>query len=284
MSSSNLRKSFSLPNERPALMGILNVTPDSFSDGGRYLAFADAVAAGEQMFADGADLVDVGGESTRPGAAPVPLGEELMRTIPVIEALADRGIPTSIDTMKPAVAKAALKAGAFLVNDVSGLRDEAMMAVVMEHKCSVCVMHMQGEPRTMQANPTYGDVVREVRDYLADKADTLRKNGLEREHIWIDPGVGFGKTVAHNLRLLNELETLVETGFPVLIGVSRKSFIGKIAGTEKAPAPMEERYEGTLAAQVAAQMKGCRIIRTHDVAGARRAIDLIAAVLNAPTA
>jgi len=265
-------------------MGILNVTPDSFSDGGLHFLYETAVEAGLAMFEAGADLIDIGGESTRPGAEPVSVGEELRRTIPVIQALVDQGIPVSIDTMKPEVARAALDAGAAVVNDVSGLRNEKMAELVVERKCNVCVMHMQGEPRTMQANPIYGDVVAEVRDYLVTKADELKAKGLRQDQIWIDPGIGFGKTVAHNLRLLNEIDKFADTGYPVLIGVSRKSFLGKLAGSDQKPAPIEDRYEGTLAAQTLAQLKGCRIIRAHDVKGTRRAIDLIAAVLNVPTA
>lgn len=255
-------------------MGILNVTPDSFSDGGVHFSFQDAVDAAERMVEEGADIIDVGGESTRPGSEGVALDEELRRTIPVVEALAAKGIAVSIDTLKPVVAARALEVGASVVNDVSGLRDPLMMELVKESGCTVCIMHMQGEPRTMQQNPTYGDVVTEVRDYLVGQA-----SALEKERVWLDPGIGFGKTVEHNLALLNGLDVLVETGYPVLIGVSRKSFLGKLLGG----LPADERLEGTLAAQVVAQMKGAKIIRAHDVKEARRAIEITKAITLSPS-
>ena len=267
---------FALPTDRPALMGILNVTPDSFSDGGHYLAAEKAIAAGRRMIEEGADLIDVGGESTRPGAEPVPADEEIGRTVPVIEALAGDGIPISIDTMKPEVARRGLGAGAFLINDVGGMRDPAMVDVALGSNCHVCIMHMQGEPRTMQAAPNYGDVVREVRRFLVLQAVMLEEAGVAPERIWLDPGIGFGKTLEHNLLLLRHLDQLVATGYPVLVGVSRKSFLGKL--TDNAPA--DDRLEGTLAAQVLAQSLGARVIRAHDVKAARRAIDVGTAILN----
>lgn len=266
---------FHLPSHRPALMGILNVTPDSFSDGGAYRDVEAAIAAGRAMMDDGADLVDVGGESTRPGAEPVPEDEEIGRTLPVVERLAALGIPVSIDTMKPAVARRAIGAGAFLVNDVNGLRSPGMTEVVVEAKCHVCVMHMQGEPRTMQVQPDYGDVVREVRAFLIRKATELEELGIPENHIWLDPGIGFGKTLDHNLSLLRHLDDFASTGYPVLVGVSRKSFLGKL--TQDAPA--QDRLEGTIAAQVLAQAMGVRIIRAHDVRSSRRAIDVAQAIL-----
>lgn len=268
---------FRLPNDRPALMGILNVTPDSFSDGGLHLDKDRAVARAIEMMDEGADLIDVGGESTRPGAEPVTEQEELNRTISVVEELTRQGIPVSIDTMKPAVADAALGKGAFLVNDVSGFRNPDMRQVVEGRQASVCIMHMQGEPRTMQAEPSYGDVVQEVRDYLIEAAQTLN---LPRDQVWIDPGIGFGKTVDHNLSLLKHLSELVATGYPVLVGVSRKSFLGKVASST-APLSANDRLEATLAAQVSAQLQGARIIRAHDVKASARAIRITAAVLNA---
>lgn len=280
MSDSNSLKSFRFPNDRPALMGILNVTPDSFSDGGRYFSFEDAVRSAMRMVEEGADVIDVGGESTRPGAEPVTAEEEARRVIPVIQALIGQGISVSIDTMKPTIAGQALDAGAFLVNDVSGFRDPAMFALVVERKCSVCVMHMQGEPRTMQTNPQYDDVVADVRSYLVERGEALVREGLERDQVWIDPGIGFGKTSAHNIRLLNELNAFAETGFPVLIGVSRKSFIGKILGSETKPLPVGDRLEGTLAAQIVAQLRGAKVIRAHDVSASRRAIDMTAAIVS----
>jgi len=261
-------------------MGILNVTPDSFSDGGLHFAPRDAVSAGLRMVGDGADIVDVGGESTRPGAEPVPVEEELRRVIPVVEALASEGTIVSVDTMKAAVAREALAAGARIVNDVTALRDPEMVEVVAAAQCTVCLMHMKGEPRTMQSNPEYVDVVAEVRDYLVDRARFAESRGIAPDRIWIDPGFGFGKTVRHNLLLLKHLDAFVATGYPVLIGVSRKSTIGKLLNPEN-PLPVEERYEGTLAAQVVAQTKGARIIRTHDVKSAKRAAMITAAILDA---
>jgi dihydropteroate synthase len=270
---------FELPDDRPALMGILNVTPDSFSDGGMYSTAEAAIERGLQMAEAGADLVDVGGESTRPGAEEVSEREELARVIPVIEALAQRGIPVSVDTYKPAVAREAVAAGASVVNDVTGLRDPEMIETVARTQASVCIMHMQGTPRTMQERPRYKNVVVDVREYLVHAAMLAEDAGISRERIWIDPGIGFGKTAAHNLALLAHLEELVRTGYPVLLGVSRKSFIGKTLGSEREPLPVEDRLEGTLALQAMAQCQGVRAIRAHDVAASRRAIDMLAAVL-----
>lgn len=254
-----------LPPDRPAIMGILNVTPDSFSDGGEFFDSGTAIEAGLRMIDEGADLIDVGGESTRPGATPVPLEEELARILPVVQALATK-IPVSIDTMKPEVARAALDAGAFLVNDVSGLRDPAMVSLVEERKSGVCIMHMQGDPRTMQHEPTYGDVVAEVGEYLVSRAQSVRAG-----EIWIDPGLGFGKTFEHNMALLRGLDEFVGTGLPVLLGVSRKSFIGRMMGGVE----VGDRLEGTLAVQAYAQMKGVRVLRVHDVRASRRAVEAL---------
>lgn len=256
-------------------MGILNVTPDSFSDGGLYGTTRAALDAAKKMVDDGADLIDVGGESTRPGAEPVSVDDEILRTAKVIEGLAAMGVPTSIDTMKAPVAKRALEAGAFLVNDVNGLRSEGMAQLVADFQCHVCIMHMQGEPRTMQGDPQYGDVIREVRAFLLRQAVMLEESGVPAEHIWIDPGIGFGKTLEHNLALLRRLEVLVAPGYPVLVGVSRKSFLGKLTSGAAA----DDRLEGTLAAQVLAQSMGAKVIRAHDVKAARRAIDVAAAIL-----
>ncbi|HVT10988.1 MAG TPA: dihydropteroate synthase [Fimbriimonadaceae bacterium] len=266
-----------LPENRPALMGIVNVTPDSFSDGGVHFRAEDAIAAGLRMVEEGADLVDVGGESTRPGAAAVAAEEELRRVVPVVEALARQGVAVSIDTMKPEVARAALDAGAKIVNDVTAFSNPEMARIAAGTGCTVCLMHMKGDPRTMQENPVYGDIVAEIRDYLVERAAFAEGHGVARETIWIDPGIGFGKTVRHNLLLLKRLEVFVETGYPVLVGVSRKSFIGRLLNPEN-PVPVEERLEGTLAAQVIAQTKGARILRVHDVKPARRAIEIVAAI------
>ncbi len=264
---------------RPLLIGILNVTPDSFSDGGRYQDVSAAVEAAERMVEEGADIVEVGGESTRPGAAPVSAEQELSRTIGVVEALSAAGITVAIDTMKPIVAREALAAGASIVNDVTALRDPEMRCVCAEADCKVCLMHMRGEPRTMQLRPEYDDVVAEVRDYLLKAAARAEADGVARKRVWIDPGIGFGKELSHNLALLRDLGTLVETGYSVMIGVSRKSFIGRLSSRDGSVLPVEDRLPGTLAAQVLAQAAGARIIRAHDVKEARRAIDVAQAIL-----
>jgi dihydropteroate synthase len=258
-------------------MGILNVTPDSFSDGGVHYDVQAAIAAGHQMVADGAAILDVGGESTRPGSDPVSAAEEIRRTLPVVRALAEAGYRVSIDTTKAEVAREALGAGAAIVNDVTALRDRKLAEVCAEFGCTVCLMHMKGEPKTMQINPTYGDVVAEVCEMLRDRADFAKSLGIT--DIWLDPGIGFGKTTEHNLELLRNLNQVVELGYPVLIGVSRKAFIGRILGAENQPLPTHERLEGSLAAQVLAQAKGAQIIRVHDVLQARRAMDMASAIL-----
>lgn len=272
---------FRLPHNRPALMGVLNVTPDSFSDGGLFTDPRAAIDHAYQMVDQGADLIDVGGESTRPGAEPVDADQELRRVAPVIERLAADGLAVSIDTSKASVALRALELGAKVVNDVTALADPEMAEVCASHGCFVCLMHMQGTPRTMQHDPRYDDVVMEVRSALLDWAAWAQSKGIAAERIWIDPGIGFGKSVEHNLSLLRRLDLLVSTGYPVLVGVSRKTFIGRLLGTTGDPLPTSDRLEGTLAAQVLAQAAGVRIIRAHDVLSARRAIDLAAAVLHA---
>ena len=271
---------FQLPDGRPAIMGVLNVTPDSFSDGGRFLDEDAAVRRGEEMLAEGADLIDVGGESTRPGAQPVSAEEELLRVLPVVKRLVAAGAKVSIDTSKHVVAAECMGAGATVLNDISALSDPAMAKLCADTWCTVCLMHMQGDPRTMQENPRYDDVVAEVRASLLKAANAAEQAGVSRDCIWLDPGIGFGKTLGHNLQLLSNLDTLVETGYPVLVGVSRKSFIGKLLGPEGEPAPADERLEGTLSAQVLAQAKGARIIRTHDVKAAVRASLVAGALIN----
>lgn len=270
---------FTLPTGRAALMGILNVTPDSFSDGGVHFDSDVAVEAGLRMVAEGADLIDIGGESTRPNAEPVAIHEELRRVLPVIEQLSSAGVAVSIDTMKPEVAKEALRAGAVVVNDVTALGSPGMAEIVAGAGCIVCLMHMKGTPQTMQVDPQYDDVVAEVRSYLISRAEFAESAGVRQDRIWIDPGIGFGKTVGHNLSLLKGLNQLTETSYPVLIGVSRKSFLGKLSGAEVLP--VGERIEASLAAQSLAQAAGAKIIRVHDVLGARRALDLVAAVQRA---
>jgi dihydropteroate synthase len=268
---------FALPNDRPALMGILNVTPDSFSDGGLYTTTEAAVDKALQMMDEGADLIDVGAESTRPGAQPVSVEEELGRAIPVIEKLTIKQIPVSIDTQKAEVAKQALQAGAQVVNDIGGLRDPAMLELCADAKPYVCIMHMLGTPATMQQNPYYENVVEEVRDFLMRQAEKAIQAGVPKEKVWIDPGFGFGKTLEQNLILLNHLEIFVQTQFPVLVGASRKSFLGKIAATG-GQLPVDQRLEASLAFQTIAQVKGARIIRAHDIIAAKRTMNAVAAI------
>ena len=245
---------------RPLVMGILNVTPDSFSDGGLFLERERALAHARAMVADGADIIDIGGESTRPGASPVPESIELERVVPLVEALAGEGVRVSVDTVTPEVMRAAIAAGAAMVNDTRALQERGAMEVVASSQAAVCLMHMQGEPRTMQAAPCYDDVVAEVRDFLVARARACEAAGIERERIVIDPGFGFGKTMAHNLKLLHALGTLVETGYPVLAGLSRKSTLGAITGRDA-----EERGAASVAAALAAVSRGAAIVRVHDV-------------------
>jgi dihydropteroate synthase len=255
-------------------MGILNVTPDSFSDGGSYASAADAADAAKRMMDDGADLIDVGGESTRPGAEPVAADEELLRVMPVVERLVQQDIPVSIDTMKAAVARAAVETGAVVVNDVSAMADPAMLEVVGRTNATVSLMHMQGKPPTMQQAPHYDDVTQDVRAFLLAAAARAEAGGIPRNRIWIDPGIGFGKTDAHNLGLLANLGSLVETGYPVMIGVSRKGFLGRVLGG----AGVFERLPAALAIQAVAQTNGVRIVRTHDVLPTRQAVAAVSTV------
>lgn len=253
---------------KPLLMGILNVTPDSFSDGNRFFSKKDAVGRALAMADEGADIIDVGGESTRPGARPVPVDEEMARVIPVIKGVRRRsGVAVSIDTMKPETARAALDAGADMVNDVSGFRDSAMVALAAEYGVPSAVMHMRGDPRGMQKSPRYKDVVAEVKGFLKGRCAALSRAGVR--DVIIDPGVGFGKTVRHNLALLAGLDELAALGRPVLVGASRKSFIGKLTG-----AGVEDRLPGTLAAHLRAVALGAAVVRAHDVAAHRQALDV----------
>jgi dihydropteroate synthase len=268
-----------LTPRKPLLMGILNVTPDSFSDGGVHYDAAVAIESGERMIAEGADILDVGGESTRPGSEPVSQEEELRRILPVVKALVDRGLTVSVDTMKAAVASIALRSGAKIINDVTALRDPRMAEVCAEAGCTVCLMHMKGDPKTMQQNPQYQNVMAEVSDFLAERAEAAQREGIAKERIWLDPGIGFGKATEHNLALLNQLDQIVALGYPVLIGVSRKAFIGRLLRTNQDPLPSEDRLEGTLAAQVLAQSKGASIIRAHDVLASRRAMTIAGHIL-----
>jgi dihydropteroate synthase len=257
-------------------MGVLNVTPDSFSDGGAFLDPAAAVAHAERMAAEGADLVDVGGESTRPGAEPVPAAEELRRVMPVIERLAEVGaIPLSIDTSKAVVARAATSSGAVLVNDVTALRgDPDMAAVVAESGAELCLMHMRGDPRTMQDDPRYDDVVHEVREFLEQRLAFALAQGIPEERVWLDPGIGFGKTLAHNLELLRRLDEIVAVGRPVIVGTSRKRFIGSLTGGGEL-----DRTAGGVAADVLAFQRGAHMFRVHDVSQTRDALTVAAATV-----
>ena len=267
--------------DRPRIMGILNVTPDSFSDGGA-LADREAAVATALAMAAQADILDIGGESTRPGATPVPIAEEVARTVPVIAALRARGVttPISIDTRNAEVARAALEAGADMVNDVSALtHDPEMAALVAEAGVPVCLMHAQGDPQTMQDNPRYDDVVAEVLDWLDARVAGATQAGIARAQILIDPGIGFGKTLEHNLTLLRWLSVFHDPGLPVLLGASRKRFIGSITGVEAAG----ERLVGSLAVALHAAAQGVHVLRVHDVAATRQALDMWQA-LNDPEA
>jgi dihydropteroate synthase len=262
---------------RPALvMGIVNVTPDSFFDGGRFLDAEAAVAHALQLAEQGAEIIDVGGESTRPGALPVAESEELRRVLPVIEQLAGRiKVPISIDTVKPGVARAALAAGASIVNDVAANRaDSALWRLVAEVRAGYVCMHAQGTPQTMQANPAYTDVAREVREFFAERIRRLNDCGVGRDQIILDPGIGFGKTVEHNLQLLGAARSFTSLERPLLLGVSRKSFIGKLLGAELAA-----RLPGALACACLAVAAGVQIIRAHDVAETVQAIRMAEAIL-----
>lgn len=256
---------------RTLLMGVVNVTPDSFSDGGKFPSAGTAGAHGLALLREGADILDVGGESTRPGAAPVTADEETHRIVPVVERLAAAGATVSIDTMKASVAEEALRAGARIVNDVSAGRDPAMFRVVARANAGLVLMHMQGEPRTMQQAPHYDDVVKEVCAFLVERARVAESAGVRRESIALDPGIGFGKTPAHNLALLRGVGDIARLGYPVLVGASRKHFIGALTKEgDDVPSP-QDRLEGTLAAHVVARERGASIIRCHDVRAHRRA-------------
>jgi dihydropteroate synthase len=257
------------------LMGVVNVTPDSFSDGGLYLDPEAAIAHGRDLVAAGAEILDVGGESTRPGADPVEAEEELRRVVPVIQGLSDCGCELSVDTSKAPVAAAALDAGATIVNDVTALRgDPGMAALCGERGATVVLMHMLGEPRTMQDDPRYDDVVAKVKDFLAERLKAAVVAGVAEERVWLDPGIGFGKTPAHNMELLRRLGELRELGRPLVIGPSRKSFIGQVDGSGAG-----ERLGGTIASSVLAAAEGAAVLRVHDVAEVGQALAMTAAIL-----
>lgn len=248
--------------KRPLVMGILNATPDSFSDGGRFRTVTDAIAQAELMVKSGADLIDIGGESTRPGAKPVALQEELDRVLPVIEALKGCGIPLSIDTYKAETMRQALRSGVNCVNDIWALRQDDAIAAVLESKdCGIVLMHMQRDPLTMQFDPEYQDVIAEVSQFLDERAILLIQNGISRDRIAIDPGFGFGKSLEHNIHMLSHFESFATLGYPLLAGISRKSMLGKITGKET-----HERMAPSIAAAIMAADRGAQIIRVHDVA------------------
>ncbi|HUA44333.1 MAG TPA: dihydropteroate synthase [Solirubrobacteraceae bacterium] len=268
------------PGEGFRIMGVVNVTPDSFSDGGRYLDAGAAIEHGLALEAEGATILDVGGESTRPGAAPVSEAKELQRVIPVIEGLIERGSGAriSIDTYKSGVAARALAAGATLVNDVTALRgDPEMAGVVAAAGADCCLMHMLGDPRTMQRDPHYDDVVNDIKAFLAERMAFAARAGIARERILLDPGIGFGKTVAHNLELLRRLDEFLDLGRPVLIGTSRKSFLGRLTGRD-----VDDRVAATIATCVLAYERGASVFRVHDVAPVRDALTVTAATVSAP--
>jgi dihydropteroate synthase len=261
---------------RTHLMGVLNVTPDSFSDGGKFFKLEEAVKQGFKLAEEGVDMIDIGGESTRPGSEPVAIEEELRRVIPVIEELTKRiQVPISIDTYKSRVAKEALDSGASMVNDISGLRfDPGMKKVIAEYDVPVVLMHIQGTPKNMQESPKYENLLEDIKSYLNESISTAAEAGIKEDRIIIDPGIGFGKTLEDNLKILKNLNEFTELGRPVMIGVSRKSFIGKILDL-----PTDERLEGSLASMAVAIMNGANILRVHDVKESKRVAKLVDAIL-----
>jgi dihydropteroate synthase len=268
---------FQLDLSAPKVMGIVNVTPDSFSDGGRFSSTDKAITHAHDLLAQGADILDIGGESTRPGATPVPLDEELNRVIPVIEGLAGIGVPLSIDTYKPEVMRAAILAGVDIVNDVCALQEPQALEIVAASDVGVCLMHMQGRPQNMQQDPQYQDVVQVVYDFLKGRLAAAEQAGIAKARITLDPGFGFGKRTAHNLALLEGLSTLQKLDAPLLIGLSRKSVLGQVAGAD-----VNERLYASLAASVIAVMKGANIVRVHDVKATVEALKVVSAVMQHP--
>lgn len=269
--------------QRPLVMGILNATPDSFSDGGKFRTASDAIAQAERMVENGVDIIDIGGESTRPGAQPVPLQEELERVLPVIDALKDCGVALSIDTYKAETMRQALNAGVDCVNDIWALRQEGAVDAILEcsqavdgKECGIVLMHMQRNPLTMQFNPDYIDVIAQVKLFLKQRVDLLLGKGVAKDRIAIDPGFGFGKSLEHNLQMLANFERFTELGYPVLAGTSRKSMLGKITGRDT-----QERLPASIAAVVMAADRGARIMRVHDVAETVDALKLCKAIQNA---
>ena len=257
--------------DRPRIMGILNVTPDSFSDGGQWVGKSEAIQHALTMQDAGADIIDIGGESTRPGAQAVPLQQELDRVIPVIEAIASQlSVPVSIDTSKPEVMREAVRAGAGMINDVCALRQDGALQAAAELVVPVCLMHMLGDPRVMQHNPVYDDVSAEVKGFLLERAKQCELDGIPAQNIVLDPGFGFGKTLQQNLDLFHKLPALVASGYPVLVGVSRKAMIGQLTGRE-----MPDRVPGSITAAVLAVLQGASIVRVHDVAETQDALNIV---------
>jgi dihydropteroate synthase len=265
---------YTLQLNRPYVMGIVNVTPDSFSDGGQFTQTHLAVEHALSLVAQGADILDIGGESTRPNATPVSLDEELSRVIPVIETLAKQvAVPISIDTYKPVVMQAAIAAGASIVNDVRALQEDGAMEVVAASNAGVCLMHMQGTPQTMQINPEYQDVVNDVCDFLNQRLDVCVAAGISKQRICLDPGFGFGKTREHNIKMIQQLDAFVSLGQPLLVGLSRKSVLGQVTGND-----VDARVYASVAAAVISAMKGAKILRVHDVKATVEALKVVAAI------
>jgi dihydropteroate synthase len=268
-------REYTLSFEKTLIMGILNVTPDSFSDAGLFNNVETAVAHAIQMVSDGADIIDIGGESTRPGSEPLSEKEEIERVLPVVQRLRKEiSVPLSIDTYKPKVADACLKEGAHLINDITGLKNPEMRTIIAQHEIPVILMHMKGTPKTMQENPEYHDLLQEITDFFRQQITVAQKEHIQQ--IIIDPGIGFGKTLEHNLQILKHLTMFEELGCPILVGPSRKSFIGKITGL-----PVTERLEGTLAAIAISVLNGAHIVRVHDVKECKRAVQVADAIRGA---
>ena len=268
------RLKISGPSFRPLVMGVLNVTPDSFSDGGRFSTLDAAITQAESMIESGVDIIDIGGESTRPGSTPLSIDEELRRVMPVIYALRDCGKPISVDTRRSEVMQEALLAGVDMINDITGFRDDESLSLLRDSDCALCIMHMQGDPQTMQQQPHYNQVVGEVIEFLALRADAAISDGIDSRRVCVDPGFGFGKTLEHNVELLAHLGQIQrELNLPVLAGLSRKSMIGQLTGK-----PIEQRMAGSIAAALSAIEQGARIVRVHDVAETVDAISVWQAV------
>ncbi len=273
------RLKISGPTFRPLVMGVLNVTPDSFSDGGRFSSLDAAITQAELMIESGVDMIDIGGESTRPGSPPLSIDEELRRVMPVLYALRDCGKPISVDTRRSEVMREAMIAGVDMINDITGFRDEDSLSLLRDSDCALCIMHMQGSPQTMQHEPSYDDVVREVSEFLLQRVAAAVSEGIDRRRLCVDPGFGFGKTLEHNLDLLANVERIQkDLSLPLLVGLSRKSMIGKL--TDK---PVEQRMAGSIAAALYAIGQGARIVRVHDVAETIDAINVWQAAKNADT-